>query len=263
MFYKTLISAIIATATTLSINSVNAQDFDHSHRSESNIERDEFRKPFETLEFFGVEPDDKVIEIRPGGGWYTEILAPYLYDGEVIAAHYPLDAKSDYQRGSRERYEQKINSSDVYNNVTITDFVFGEPVSEVATNADSVLVFRALHGMQVNGNLAEAFVKFKQMLKSGGTLGIVQHEAPENYSAIGTASKGYLPKSHIIAVAQAAGFVLEAESYMHKNPKDKILQNDIQRGVWALPPTLAVDELKDELKDVGESNRITLLFRLH
>tara|TARA_B100000700_G_scaffold264816_1_gene302805 strand:+ start:17661 stop:17858 length:198 start_codon:yes stop_codon:yes gene_type:complete len=64
-----------------------------------------------------------------GGGWYTEILAPYLYDGEVIAAHYPLDAKSDYQIGSRERYEQKINSSDVYNNVTITDFVFGEPVS--------------------------------------------------------------------------------------------------------------------------------------
>lgn len=126
MRMKNLLSSIISTVA-LSISIISAQEFDHSHWSESNIERDEFRKPFETLSFFGVEPDDKVVEVLPGGGWYTEILAPYLYDGQVIAAHYSANSDSDYQKRSRANYEQKINSNDIYSNVTITDFVFGEP----------------------------------------------------------------------------------------------------------------------------------------
>lgn len=261
MLIKKVLSITLLTAATLITTPSIAQEFDHSHRSESNIARDEFRKPFETLKFFGIEPHHTVVEVLPGGGWYTEILSPYLKDGKLIAAHYPVDAQSDYQKRSRLNYDEKLKTSDHYNNVTVTDFVFGEPVSDDAKNADAVLVFRALHGIQNNGNLAEAFVKFNHMLKQGGTLGIVQHEAPEHFSVIESAPKGYLPKSHVIAVAQAAGFTLVAESYMHNNPKDKIMQENIERGVWALPPSLAVDELKEKLKDVGESNRMTLMFK--
>ena len=266
MFNKRLLATVVGALAISTVSMVQAvetkETHDYSHRSEKNQLRDEFRKPLETLKFFGVESDDKVVEILPGGGWYTEILAPYLSNGQLVAAHYPADNHIEYRARSRANFEEKMAGNEVYSNVVITDFDFGKPVSEETKNADAVLVFRALHGMQNQGNLAEAFVKFKEMLNENGVLGIVQHEAPEGYSAVETAKKGYLPKSHVVAVAEAAGFELVSESYMHNNPKDKIIQNDVKRGVWALPPSLRAEGMEEEMKKVGESNRMTLLFKL-
>jgi predicted methyltransferase len=238
---------------------------DHSHRSDANQQRDEFRKPYQTLAFFGVKPSDKVIEIMPGGGWYTEILAPMLKEkGELVAAHYPMSTPSEYRKRSRVKFEEKLaDNKGIYGNVTMADFDPKAAVDAKAMNADVVLTFRGLHGLQNGNDLAASFSQFNQMLKKGGTLGVVQHQAPEGVDAVATAKKGYLPKSHVVAVAKAAGFDLDAEAYFHNNSLDRIILDGVERGVWALPPSLNVesDTDKEKFKKVGESNRMTLLFK--
>ncbi len=239
--------------------------FDNSHRSEASQKRDEFRKPHETLAFFGVKSSDKVIEILPGGGWYTEILAPMLKDdGELVAAHYPTTVESKYRKRSRDNFEKKLSENkNVYGKVTVADFDAKAGVDKKAMNADVVLTFRGLHGLQNGNDLAAAFSQFNQMLKKGGKLGVVQHQAPEGYDAVQTARKGYLPKSHVVAVAKASGFDLVAESYFHNNPMDRIIVDGVAGGVWSLPPSLRVKEEadKEKFQKVGESNRMTLLFK--
>lgn len=236
---------------------------DNAHRSTENVARDAARKPYKTLDFFGVKPSDKVVEILPGGGWYTEILAPMLKEqGELVAAHYAADTQSDYRKRSRSNYEKKLQDyAQVYGKVVLSEFKPGGQVSDKNKDADAVLVIRGLHGLQNSGDLAGAFVQFKQMLKSGGVLGVVQHQAPEGYDPVATARQGYLPKSHVIAVAKAAGFELESEAYFHNNLKDTIVQDGTERGVWALSPNLSNETEKARLMKVGESNRMTLLFR--
>ncbi|MCU7555916.1 methyltransferase [Alteromonas sp. ASW11-19] len=236
---------------------------DHSHRSEANQQRDEFRQPYRTLAFFGVKPEHKVIEILPGGGWYTEILAPMLKeDGELIAAHYSASSPSEYRKRSRKNFEEKMAGNDaVYGNVVIRDFDLDGDLDTTSANADMVLTFRGLHGLQNAGDLAAAFDRFNAMLKAGGKLGVVQHQAPEGYNPIHTAKKGYLPKSHVIAVARAAGFELVAEGYFHNNHKDTIIQDNVEGGVWTLPPNLNTDTDKEKYAAMGESNRMTLLFK--
>lgn len=235
----------------------------HAHRSEANQQRDEYRKPYQTLAFFGIKPEHKVVEIMPGGGWYTEILAPMLSEkGSLVAAHYPADSTVEYRRNARKNYEKKLSDNkDVYGNVVVADFDPKGDVDKATTNADAVLVFRGLHGLQNGKDLAASFVQFAAMLKQGGALGIVQHQAPEGYDPIETAKKGYLPKSYVISVAQAAGFELVSEAYFHNNPKDRIIQDGIEGGVWTLPPSLSGDTDKEKYRKVGESNRMTLLFK--
>ena len=262
---KTILSMLVGALACTHISFAHAdghEGHNHSHRSEVNIARDEFRKPYQTLDFFGVESDDKVVEIWPGGGWYTEVIAPMITEGQLVAAHYVETTPSKYRKRSLDNYAAKLQDNpEFYGDIELTYFDTGMEVTDVTKDADVVLVFRSLHGLQRNGDLAEAFSQFSQMLKSGGTLGIVQHQAPEGYSPVETAPKGYLPKSHVIAVAQAAGFVLDSEAYFHNNPKDRILQDNIDRGVWALPPSLSNEDMKEELKEVGESNRMTLRFK--
>ncbi|WP_026376789.1 class I SAM-dependent methyltransferase [Aestuariibacter salexigens] len=235
---------------------------DNSHRSEANQQRDEFRQPYRTLEFFGVKPEHKVVEIMPGGGWYTEVLAPMLHDkGQLVAAHYPKDDASDYRKRSRANFDKKMaDNSPVYGNVVVADFDPNGAVDEATKDADVVLTFRGLHGLQNGGDLAAAFNQFNHMLKKGGSLGVVQHQAPEGYDPAQTARKGYLPKSYVIAVAKAAGFDLVAEAYFHNNPNDTIIRDNVDGGVWNLPPGLRTDD-KEKYSKIGESNRMTLLFQ--
>ena len=242
-----------------------SEGFDHSHRSEKNVVRDEYRKPFETLSFFGVKENNKVVEILPGGGWYTEILAPMLKDkGELVAVHYPHSTPSKYRKRSRENFDKKLaDNKGVYGNVVVADFMANGDVDKKAKNADFVLTFRGLHGLQNGNGLASAFVQFNEMLKEGGKLGVVQHQAPDDFNVNAASGKGYLPKPYIVAVANAAGFDLVAESHMHHNAKDRILIDGAEAGVWSLPPSLNVktEEEKTKYKKVGESNRMTLLFK--
>ena len=257
-----LLAGMAVAPMTMAHNHGHEDGTTHAHRSEANQNRDQFRQPYRTLEFFGVKPGNKVVEILPGGGWYTEVLAPMLKErGELVAAHYPASTDSKYRKRSLSNFSKKLeDNKDVYGKVVLSSFDPRAAVADEAKEADVVLTFRGLHGLQNGNDLAAAFSQFNQMLKKGGTLGIVQHQAPEGYDPVQTARKGYLPKSHVIAVAKAAGFDLVSEAYFHNNPKDTIIQDGVEGGVWTLPPSLNTEE-KEKYQKVGESNRMTLRFK--
>lgn len=235
------------------------------HRSEANKARDVYRQPKETLEFFGFRSDMTVVEIWPGGGWYTEILAPALKDnGKLYAAQYSVNPSFAYQRRYLGEFLLKLGEApDVYRNVEITtlDFPYHLAIAP-AGSADMVLTFRNAHNW-VNpgyGNQAAA-LSFKVMfdaLKPGGVLGIVDHRWPDPASEDPNAENGYVSEDRVIALATAAGFEFVARSDMHRNSKDT---HDHKEGVWTLPPSLALgDEDKDKYLAIGESDRMTLKF---
>jgi predicted methyltransferase len=235
-------------------------------RSAENRARDTWRHPAQTLGFFGIRPDMTVVEISPGGGWYTEILAPYLREeGKLYAAAYPADVAGEdgeYYRKSREAFDAKLAAAPaVYDRVTVTDFM---PPSRLdlapAGSADLVLTFRNMHNW-ITDDRAEVKVMeaaFKA-LKPGGVLGIVEHRTDEPVTREQMVKGGYMPESALIAAAESAGFKLEAKSEVNANPKDTHAHPE---GVWTLPPTLALED-KDRGKylAIGESDRITLRFR--
>jgi len=224
-------------------------------RAESS-NRDKFRNPNETLSFFGLKANQTVVELSPGGGWYTEILAPYLKDhGKLIAAHHN-PRKGDYYKRSRERFDTKMAANAIYDKVEVVDLlgVYGENGS-----ADLVMTFRNLHnwigGEDVDKVLAESF----KVLKSGGMLGVVDHRAEPGTSLEDMRSSGYMTEAYAIELIEAAGFKLVNTSEINANVKDT---KDHERGVWTLPPSLRLGE-KDREKYVaiGESDRFTLLFQ--
>lgn len=232
-----------------------------SHRSYENRARDRWRNPKETLEFFGLEPDMTVVEIYPGGGWYTEVLAPVLRGrGRLVAAHFDPTLPPDY----RERYfndymNMLAGRGDLYDEVEVLQlgdpgtFSLGEDGS-----ADMVLTFRNIHSMINDGSLEAMLAAMFRVLRPGGVLGVVQHRADEGVDAIESARMGYVPESYVIAMAEAAGFRFDASAEINANPSDT---KDHSRGVWALPPTLTGDmELREEKLAIGESDRMTLRF---
>lgn len=248
---------------TLKLVDVAESVADYSHRGDANVARDVHRHPFETLNFFGVKSGHKVVEILPGSGWYTEILAPKLKDdGQLVAAHYPKKEGDDsYRTESRVDFEDKLKLDlEVYGNVAITDFNPVGKVADITKDSDFVLTFRSLHGLQNKGQLSSAFNQFNSMLKDGGKLGIVQHEAPEGSDVKDVAKLGYLPQSFVIEEAEKAGFKLLASSSINNNPKDIIIQEGVKTGVWTLPPSLRGEGDVARFKEIGESNRMTLLF---
>ena len=232
------------------------------HRSESNRARNAYRHPVETLTFFGFEPDMSVLEIRPGGGlWYTEILAPLLAtDGRYIAASYDL-SKPDlpaYVTRSHEallaRFEEQPER---YGDLGLA--VLHPPTIQLGSDesVDLVLNFRNTHGLIRDGAAEDAYAAFFAVLKSGGVLGVVQHRAgPETDTS---KFNGYVPEEKVIALAEAAGFVLDAKSEINANPNDSA---DYEGGVWTLPPTLRLgDTDREKYLAIGESDRMTLRFR--
>lgn len=237
----------------------------HPNRSAVNKARDVHRHPYETLSFFDVKADSTVVEISPGGGWYTEILAPLLKEkGKYYAAHQPADATSDYAKKTRAAYLEKLASDPVYSAVTVTGFA-PDKMYEVAPagSADVVLTFRNLHNWyekdKGEASLLTAFKTFHAALKPGGVLGVVEHRLPESKLKTDWTESGYMPQSMVIRVAEQAGFVLDGTSEVNANPKDTA---DHPKGVWTLPPVLALKE-QDKAKyiAIGESDRMTLKFR--
>lgn len=233
-------------------------------RSAANKARDQYRHPVETLSFFGVQPNHTVVEISPGGGWYTEILAPLLKDkGTYYAAHQPADASSEYAKKSRADYLAKLAANPVYSKVQVTEFAAaGGKTIAPAASADVVLTFRNLHNWYMakgDESLLAAFKQFHAVLKPGGVLGVVEHRLPEKLLTTKWQESGYMPQALVIKLAEQAGFVLEATSEVNANPKDTA---DHPNGVWALPPTFANKETdKAKYQAIGESDRMTLKFR--
>jgi predicted methyltransferase len=231
-----------------------------SHRSSANAARDSFRHPYETLSFFGIKPNMTVVELSPGGGWYTEILAPYLRDnGKLIAAG---PAFNPAKRGTV-AFKQKLDATPaVFGKVAQGVF---EPPSTynfaAPGSADMVLTFRNLHNWIDDGGDEELKAVFKAAytsLKPGGILGIEEHRLPEAMPQDAKTSSGYVHESYVIKMAESAGFKLAGKSEINANPKDKA---DHKNGVWALPPTLTnKDEDRAKYQAIGESDRMTLKF---
>ncbi len=237
-----------------------------------------YRHPKETLEFFGIEPGMTVVEGLPGGGWYTKLLLPYLgKDGRLIGADYALEIWPNFPFGTEEFIEGRRNwttdwpaDAEEWRNedsATIDAFIFGSMPPSLAGTADVVFLARVLHNLanfeEEGGFLTAALADSYAVLKPGGTLGIVQHQARDDMSdEFADGSRGYLKKSFVIAAAERAGFEFVAETGINANPKDQPGEDDI---VWRLPPTFATSaedpELKAALSAVGESNRMTLKFR--
>jgi predicted methyltransferase len=229
-------------------------------RSTANKARDIYRNPAETLSFFGIKPSDTVVEIWPGGGWYTEILAPYLKDkGKLIVAAPTGNASANIGR---------FLDSDaaVYGQVGRANFPILMGGTGVAPGtADAVLTFRNVHNWRMGSYKAdgadysaEAFKELYAMLKPGGVLGIEDHRLPENASDEQERKSGYIKVSTIRRLAEQAGFRFAGSSEINANPKDT---KDYPRGVWTLPPRLAEgDKDREKYLAIGESDRMTLKF---
>ena len=230
-----------------------------NHRSEENKARDKYRHPVETLTFFGIKPDMTVVEIYPGRGWYTEILAPYLKDGGTFyAAQRPSDPS--YAPGQRalEAFDQKMKDApEIYGEVkrsTLTkegEIALAEPV-------DLIVTFRNTHSLMRAGTENEAFAAMYKALKPGGVLGVVQHRGDPSREQDPKGGKGYVNEDYVIALAEKAGFELAEKSEINANPKDT---KDYAKGVWTLPPSLRLgDEDREKYMAIGESDRMTLKF---
>jgi predicted methyltransferase len=234
-----------------------------SWRDPANVARDGYRHPKETLSFFGLSPTQTVIEITPGGGWYSEILAPYLRDaGQYVAA--VVDPASvaegkgrDYQQKNKTALETKFGAAAAqYGKAKIVGYDPKAPVFGPADSADLVLTFRNVHNWRGAGQAEGMFKGFFAVLKPGGVLGVVEHRAKADVPA--SDKSGYVGEAQTIAMAEAAGFKLQEKSEVNANPRDT---KDHPNGVWTLPPVNdheAADDAK--YKAIGESDRMTLRF---
>lgn len=232
-------------------------------RTPEFVLRDRYRHPVETLRFFGIEPDMTVVEIWPGGGWYTEILAPYLRDSGHFYAATPaasLPAASAGLKKSVADFKARLATKPaLYGKVTFTEFHPPER-NEIAPpgSADMVLTFRNVHNWIGGGFEADAFKAFYAALKPGGVLGVVEHRAPVGTDLAGTKRSGYTTEAYVKSLAKAAGFEFVAGSDINDNPKDS---KDYSQGVWTLPPSLRLRDVdRDKYLAIGESDRMTLKF---
>lgn len=225
-------------------------------RTESFKLRDQYRHPEETIAFFQIKPNMTVIELSPGSGWYTEIFANYLHEpGNLIAAHFDANSTRAYFKNSRIKFEQKISASPMYKNVSIVDLSSNLAPKE---SVDAVVTFRNLHNW-LGQQMEDIFSASYRSLKPGGLFGIVEHRANKGTSLENMKKTGYVTEEYAIAIAKKHGFELVATSEINANPKDT---KDHPRGVWTLPPTLRLkDADKDKYLSIGESDRMTLLFR--
>ena len=233
------------------------------HRTAQFVERDQYRHPYETLQFFGLKDNMTVVELSPGGGWYTEILAPYLKDnGTYIAAGYDPESSSEYYSKNAKNFAKKMaDSPKLYGKAQISIFEAPNKIKVAEPNsADMVVSFRNAHHWHRKGHADAIYAEIFKALKPGGIFGIVQHRAGWDFPKDQKGNMGYLPQKEVIAKIKAAGFRLLESSEINANPKDK---KDHPNGVWTLPPSLSklkTDEDKAKYKAIGESDRMTLKF---
>lgn len=222
-------------------------------RTPANVERDQYRHPAETLAFFEITPGETVLEYSPGGGgWYTEILAPLTATGGTL---YAAQAKG----GGYDALATKLAADKAaYGHVKLVEW---PPAPDMVADGsiDTIVTFRNVHNMVMNDSAAANFKRFFDLLKPGGTLGVVDHRLPEDRDAALEKTSGYLKVSTVRKLAEDAGFVLEAESEVNANPKDSA---DWPNGVWTLPPTFRLKDVdREKYAAIGESDRMTLRFR--
>lgn len=234
------------------------------HRSAKHIARNAYRHPVETLDFFGIQPGMTVMEISPGGMWYTEILAPALKGrGQLIVAGYDVDIEGqpDYRYRQQKEMEQRFAQQPAhYSEVEIVKFSPPDSVQLGNSNSvDAVVTFRNFHGWIRDGIAESNLEAFFEVLKPGGILGVVQHRTDTMTLLPSGKINGYVSEEAVIELAEAAGFTLDAKSEINANAKDS---HQHPKGVWTLPPSLRLGEQdRDKYLAIGESDRMTLRFR--
>lgn len=229
-----------------------AQALQGPWRSAQNSARDRYRHPQQTLSFFGLRADQTVIEITPGNGWYSEILAPLLKDhGRYVAA---VDSAE-----TGEVLERKFKAEPgTYGEAHSLRFEAAAPSFGPPASADLLLTFRNVHNWVMANDAGPMFAAFFKVLKPGGVLGVVDHRAKDPSDLASIQQSGYLPTAYVVKLATDAGFVLQAHSEINANPNDR---KDYPAGVWTLPPALTLgDQDRARYLAIGESDRMTLRF---
>lgn len=231
------------------------------HRSAENRARDKYRHPVETLGFFGLQPDTAVVEIWPGGGWYTEIIAPYVREkGKFIAAGFDPESEIEFIRQGAARYQAKLaEHPELYDRVEQAILMPPDKLNFVPPESvDLILTFRSIHNWLPRGNEDEILAAMFKALKPGGVLGVVEHRGIPSVAQDPEAKTGYVNQQYAIDLIEKAGFMLNGSSEINANPADT---KDHPEGVWTLPPTLRLKEQgKDTYLGIGESDRFTLRF---
>jgi len=236
---------------------------DSPQRSAANKARDAARHPKATLEFFGINPKMTVVELIPGGGWYTEILAPYLRpQGQLIEALEDPQSNSEEARRDVAYLQKKLSGNPgLYDKVKTA--VFEPPLKlkfAPENSVDMVLTFRNIHNWIGDGdeNMKLLFKNIYSSLKPGGVFGVTDHRLPVGKVQDAQASTGYVSETYVIKLAESVGFKLAAKSEINANPKDNA---DHKGGVWALPPTYTNKQVdRQKYTEIGESDRMTLKF---
>ena len=256
---------LLASHTSFAVSADISQALQHEARTEANKLRDAARKPEQTLAFFEVTPQSTVVEIWPGSGWYTEVLAPLLAEqGKLYAAHFSDQFSllpADYMQKGLANYHNKLASHPIYKNVTVTEFA---PLANIAIapagSADVVLSIRnQFYIFDGETSLKHALANFYQAMKPGGVLGVVAPRLPEHLLDTDWKESGYVPEQLWLTLAEQTGFSFEARNDMLLNPKDSAQHPE---GVWSLPPTLAGSEAeKAKHLAIGEVNQMVLKFR--
>ena len=225
-------------------------------RDPKNAARDSSRHPLETLSFFGIKSDMTIVELSPGGGWYTEILANFLHEpGKLIAAHFDPNSERAYYKRSRANFEKKMSTNSMFDTVEIVaiNSNLAEPNS-----VDAVLTFRNLHNW-LGSDMDLIFSNSYKALRPGGIFGVVEHRAKPGTSIEAMKKSGYVSEKHAIEIAEKHGFKLVAKSEINANPKDS---TNYPGGVWTLPPNLRLKDVdREKYLEIGESDRMTLLFK--
>ncbi len=266
----TFTKASIIVCTLFSLLAFNAHADDHhdiekavndTNRTAENKARDIYRHPQKTLQFFGIKPDMQVLEILPGRGWYTEILAPLLKDqGQLTIAHFGENHPNDHLATlHKDMVQMMAEKPNVYGKVNVVNYKEDSYLSTVPDGSqDMVLTFRSSHNWLRYGGIEDIYAAFYRVLKPGGILGVVQHRATKGSDPKISAEKGYVPESYLIRLVENAGFELTGASEINANPKDS---HDHPEGVWTLPPSYRLGDVdKEKYSAIGESDRMTLRF---
>ncbi|HEY7772737.1 MAG TPA: methyltransferase domain-containing protein [Marinagarivorans sp.] len=234
-----------------------------------------YRHPVETLSFFGIKPGSTVVEALPGGGWYSKILLPYLGDeGRLIGVDYSADmwphfggfATAEFIENRKQWPAEWVADAKTWSGqgAKASAYTFTTLPAGLEGQADAVLFIRALHNLarfeDKGGYLTQALAETHRVLKPNGIVGIVQHAIADDVpDAWAKGDRGYLKRADIMAAMESAGFEFVAESDINKNAKDAPKDGDV---VWRLPPSLRTDDAQKAANtEIGESNRVTLLFR--
>ncbi len=230
-------------------------------RKPGNADRDQYRHPLETLAFFGLKPTMTVLEVGPGEGWYTELLAPTLAaKGKLLVTsadpNGPDDQRSTFNGQTLKAFLDK--SPELYGKVQTVVVDNTAPKLGLNGTVDMVLLMREAHGMLNSGTLDAWLGEIHTALKPGGILGVEEHRAKPDANPEESSKKGYLPEKWVIEHIEAAGFKLAGKSEVNANPKDT---KDYSEGVWTLPPSLQLgDKDQEKYVAIGESDRMTLKF---